>query len=73
MQRGNGAGLTEAEEQRVHTHSVHTEEAMGDEIGAKDDSLQWKHTETSLQKHQEDQSDQSVTSSCTKQTWLDPT
>lgn len=26
--------LTEAEEQRVHAHGVHTEEAMGDEVGS---------------------------------------
>lgn len=25
--------LTEAEEQRIHTHGIHAEEAMGDEIG----------------------------------------
>lgn len=35
IRRKKGAKLlTEAEEQRVHTHGVHTEEAMGDEVGS---------------------------------------
>lgn len=40
-QRRTGAQLlTEAEEQRVHTHGVHAEEAMGDEVGSHDHRLQ---------------------------------
>lgn len=31
--------LTEAEEQRVHTHAVDTEEAMGNQVGADDHRL----------------------------------
>lgn len=30
----NATTLTEAEEQCVHTHGVHAEEAMGDEVGS---------------------------------------
>lgn len=30
----NALLLTEAEEQCVHTHGVHAEEAMGDEVGS---------------------------------------
>lgn len=29
-----GALLTEAEEECVHTHSVHTEESMGNQVGS---------------------------------------
>lgn len=32
--------LTETEEKRVHTHGVHTEESMGNEVGANHHSLQ---------------------------------
>lgn len=40
-QRRTGAKLlTEAEEERIHTHGVHAEEAMGDEVGSHDHRLQ---------------------------------
>lgn len=31
--------LTETEEKSVHTHGIHTEESMGDEVGADDHRL----------------------------------
>lgn len=35
-----GGALTEAEEERVHTHAKNTEEATGDDIGPHDGGLQ---------------------------------
>jgi len=35
----NAKWLTEAEEQRVHAHAVHAEEAVGDEVGSHDQRL----------------------------------
>lgn len=40
--------LTEAEEQRIHTHGVHAEEAVGDEVGSHDHRLQKEHTHTKV-------------------------
>lgn len=35
-----GSILTEAEEECVHTHGVHAEEAVGDEVGPDDNRLE---------------------------------
>lgn len=47
QRRKDAKVLTEAEEKRIHTHGVHAEEAMGDEVGSHYHRLQRStHTHT---------------------------